>query len=299
MRTLFLLFLPSLLFTSTTIAQKFNVRNDWSLRQGAAATRSAYFLFDTVEIIRTGKTSSRVSQKALQLILDFQPEACVAYTSRKMRRHKNRELLEIRAIAYQYLFAYEKAIADYQEALALLPDDTTYQAIVHNFYELENYPKALQWAEKGLEAFPASVTLWHAYATVTQRAKPDWKASLPLYAKAAELDGTGRFYNMAGGVCWMHGESLAGVPYLSHAIAAEPENAFYYARRGSFYLEADHFDEAIADYLQAIALEPENASFWHELAQVYYFQKDGQRKQEAIRKSEKLGYGECLCIIHK
>ena len=118
----------------------------------------------------------------------------------------------------------EKAIEDYKLALAILPDDTTFETIAHYYYQLERYPEALQWVKNGLDQHPNSVTLWHALAKITQRAATDWHESLPLYVKTAELEGTARFYNMTGGVCWSYGDYACAVDHLDMAIAREPEN---------------------------------------------------------------------------
>ncbi len=298
MRKPLLILLSTCFFTFTLFAQKFDPRNYRATSMGAVATRANLFKVDSTGAVLPGHTSSTGVQKGLELFLEFQFESCIEYISRQLDRQERKELFELRGLCYQYLFEYEKAIEDYQQALAIHPDDTTFEAIVHNYYEMEKYTEALHWAEKGIEKHPASVVLWHALAKVTQRAAPDWHESLPVYRKAAEIDGTSRFYNMAGGVCWSYGDYDCAVEHLNMAIALAPGNAYYYSRRGSFYAEGGLYEKAIRDQLKAVELAPENGGYWHSLAEAYYFQGDKKRKKEALIRSVAPGYGECFCIIH-
>lgn len=165
---------------------------------------------------------SAAVKKACRLYQENELERCIAYTSRKLRNRENKVLLELRDLSYQQIGKPEKAIEDYKRALALSPHDTAYQAVGITYYQMEKYPEALHWMREGLKLYPNSVTLSLGLATVTQRASPDWKASLPLYVKTAELDGSGRFYNMAGMVCWNYGDYASAAEYVSKAIAIAP-----------------------------------------------------------------------------
>lgn len=51
----------------------------------------------------------------------------------------------------------------------------------------------MDWAKKGLEEYPNSVSLWFALAKVTEKVADDWHEAIPVYIKTAEIDGTAPF----------------------------------------------------------------------------------------------------------
>ena len=284
-----------------TVHAQYNARNSIAWSKGAAFVRPAYLHIDTTSAVSNflpGKISSPEAQQALSLLWQQEIEQSIAYTSAMIRQKKSKELYEIRAMGYQQLLQNHKAIRDYKKALAIIPDDTTYQAIAFNYYDIYQYSEALQWTREGLELYPNSATLWVMLASITHQTADDWRKAIPLYLKAAELEGTGRFYNFAGGECWEHRDRECAAAYISMAIEAAPDVLFYYDRRGEVYMEGGLYDRAIDNYLQAIEQAPENKGFWHGLANAYFAKGDESRKKEALEKYRELG-GKCSCDIHK
>jgi tetratricopeptide (TPR) repeat protein len=71
---------------------------------------------------------------------------------------------------------------------------------------------------------------------------------------------------------------------LDAKIAAEPDNAEWWAARGELYYENEGYDEAIRDLEQAIAIDSSRAEYYHLLADVYL---DYFRSRNALRTMEK------------
>lgn len=111
------------------------------------------------------------------------------------------------------------------------------------------------------------------------RAKPYLIISLALlfinlcfFPLAAIASNSGIRYQILGGLycCLMRDKAKAFEMY-SRGIAADPEgNHYNYYHRGEIYLMWDQYDEALADFEKAIALEPDDAEAYMGRGVVYY-----------------------------
>jgi tetratricopeptide (TPR) repeat protein len=120
----------------------------------------------------------------------------------------------------------ERAIADYDQAIALQPD-----------YALAYYNRGVAYADKG--------DLDHAIADYDQAI-----ALQPDYAVAYS----------SRGVAYHHkGDLDHAIANYDQAIALKPDYAEAYYNRGVAYRAKGDLDHAIADYDQAIALKPDYA----------------------------------------
>jgi tetratricopeptide (TPR) repeat protein len=70
------------------------------------------------------------------------------------------------------------------------------------------------------------------------------------------------------------------IDHLDHLIAAEPEQAKYYARRGQAFHQTGDRDKALADYSRALELHPEDAELWFQRGRIYDELKRGQQAVE-------------------
>jgi tetratricopeptide (TPR) repeat protein len=138
---------------------------------------------------------------------------------------------------------WDKAIADYSEALAIMPD-----------YE------------------PALIGRGKAYAESDQwdKAIADYSKVIADYSKAIELDP-----NNSDAWCrrgWVYqdmeqwDESIAD---FSKAIELSPDHAPKWHHRANSYADSGQWDKAIAGYSQAISLEADEIGHWGMRARAY------------------------------
>ena len=74
-------------------------------------------------------------------------------------------------------------------------------------------------------------------------------------------------------------DTLAAINYISKAVKTEPSNSEWYERRGYFYLLAEQYDEALADFKKVMDMKPGMVSGIILTAEVYYRQ---EKYQEAL-----------------
>jgi tetratricopeptide (TPR) repeat protein len=74
-------------------------------------------------------------------------------------------------------------------------------------------------------------------------------------------------------------DTLAAINYISKAVKTEPSNSEWYERRGYFYLLAEQYDEALADFKKVMDMKPGMVSGFILTAEVYYRQ---EKYQEAL-----------------
>ena len=74
-------------------------------------------------------------------------------------------------------------------------------------------------------------------------------------------------------------DTLAAINYISKAVKTEPSNSEWYERRGYFYLIAERYDEALADFKKVMDMKPGMVSGFILTAEVYYRQ---EKYQEAL-----------------
>ena len=61
--------------------------------------------------------------------------------------------------------------------------------------------------------------------------------------------------------CIEHGDLAGAIDHLDRAIYAQPDCAYLYVERASFYAQLGDLQHAIADYDLAIAIQPHNQLF--------------------------------------
>ena len=122
---------------------------------------------------------------------------------------------------------YEGAIADYDKAIALEPDNAD-AYILRGFarYHLQDYKRAIEDYDKAIELVPDNA----------------------------------RTYNIRGLVKSILKDYKGAIQDLDKVIKLKPDNAGVYASRGFAKDSIVDYEGAIADYDKTIALEPDNAN---------------------------------------
>ncbi len=125
---------------------------------------------------------------------------------------------------------YDKAIADYNQAIELAPKDT-------NAYD----DRGIAWAAKG----------------EYDKAIADYNQAIELNPEFASP------YNNRGNAWGDKGEYDKAIADYSRAIELNPKDADVYSNRGSAWADKGEYDKAFADYNRAIELHPRDASIYY------------------------------------
>lgn len=141
-----------------------------------------------------------------------------------------------RGITYKALGQYAQALADYEQALALDPNNALTYTNRGNTYEaLGQYEAALTDFNRTLVLDPnyanAYVNRGNAYASLEQ-----------------------------------YGDALAD---FTRALALNPNDALAYANRGAAYERLGQYAEALADYERTLALDPNDATTYYNRGVAY------------------------------
>ncbi|WP_407120149.1 tetratricopeptide repeat protein [Bradyrhizobium sp. STM 3561] len=146
-----------------------------------------------------------------------------------------------RGNAYQTKEDYDRAIADYDQAIALAPDAEgpfANRGIVHR--KKQEYDQAI--------------------ADLTRAIALGGKDGLVYFNRAEAYNGTGD-----------HDRAIAD---LDRAIALEPKSAGNYVGRGVAYYNKKDYDRAIADFNRAIAMDPKFGGAYYFRASAFNAKKD-------------------------
>jgi len=94
------------------------------------------------------------------------------------------------------------------------------------------------------------------------------------YDQVVKIDPTAEAYNGRGAAYADKGDLDHAIADFSQAIALDPKNAVFYDDRGDAYRDKNDDDHAIADFDQAITLDPKNAMAYKGRGAAYYDKSD-------------------------
>jgi len=140
---------------------------------------------------------------------------------------------------------YDRAIADYTEAIRLNPQD------------------ALAYNNRGVS--------YH-------NGKQDYDRAIADYTEAIRLNPQDALaYSNRGASYNAKKDYDRAIADLTEAIRLNPQDALAYNNRGFSYREKKDYDRAIADYTEAIRLNPQLANAYANRGNSYYYKKDYDR----------------------
>ncbi len=153
-----------------------------------------------------------------------------------------------RGSAYDNKDDYDRAIADYDQAIRLDPNEASLyfnRGVAHENKE------------------PLSDEREGYYA----RAIADYDQAIRLDPKFAPA------YYRRGSAFWNMGDDEHAIADYDRAISLDPNDSEFYLDRGLVYRDKGDYDRAIADYDQAIRLDPKNEQAYRE--RIYAYTKKG------------------------
>ena len=181
--------------------------------------------------------------------------------------------LSLRGDAWERTGDYKRALADYQLAIKLSPDD---KEIAGGPAALEflHLPEVLQIrkdaeAEAKVDAIdPRTAAYPSGYCAERGRvafSKDDFVGAIKHTTKAINYDEKNeKAYQLRGEVWLSKGFFEAAQKDLAEAIRISPKNKEAYVLRGITWAEMRQLDKAIGDYSEAIRQDPDYVSaYWH------------------------------------
>jgi tetratricopeptide (TPR) repeat protein len=142
----------------------------------------------------------------------------------------------LRGAAYSVKGEYDRAIADFDQALQSPRTDPPFPSTLISYLRL-----AFAHAHRG-----------YAYGR-----KGDFDRAMPDLNKAIELDPRfARAYALRAAIYALRGDAAHAIADADEALQLDPSDAFAYNARGKAYLDRGQFGLAIIDYEQALRLDP-------------------------------------------
>jgi Flp pilus assembly protein TadD len=196
-----------------------------------------------------------------------------------------------------------------------------------NYVLLNDYPDAIKWLEKAVEAEPKNKEAWYflgrAYYTrsriaearkafvnvleidshdakaennlglvLESEAQPD--AAMAAYRKAIEWQELSHMrpsqqpYLNLGSLLMEQSRLAEALPLLQKAVEIAPENALCRAKLGTAYLRLGKLPEARQELEKAVALAPDDPAGHYQLGKLYKDMKDMERAKAEFKKTEEL-----------
>jgi tetratricopeptide (TPR) repeat protein len=164
---------------------------------------------------------------------------------------ENAPYYRYRANAYANKGDYDRAIADYTEAIKLDPNDF------------------LAYRNRG---------------GVYHHIKGDFDRAIADYTQAIRLDPNDEYtFEVRGYAYAFKGEHDRAIADYTQAIKLNPNYSFAYNNRGFAYFAKGDFDRAIADYTQAIRLDPNYSLAYNNRGLAYNRKGDSTRARADYR----------------
>jgi serine/threonine protein kinase/tetratricopeptide (TPR) repeat protein len=193
------------------------------------------------------------------------------------------EILTYKGDTQSDLKQWERAVADYSEAISMKPDYfPAWTGRGRAYLGLGRWDEAIADFSKAIELDPNHFDPWHGCADAYMNME-QWDKALADYSKAIELSPDGRSaweaWEERFAVHLELGQADKGLAEISEAISLSPDDPWLYGHRASAYEMLGQWDKVLANISKAISLEPDNAHWWCWRAEIYSNMK---RWDEAI-----------------
>ncbi len=193
--------------------------------------------------------------------------------------------------AYLSKGKYDKAIEEYEKALAGNPSLVEAHNNMGNAYARKGeFDKAIEAFEKALVSNPTHVeahnNLGNAYMI-----KGKYDKAIEEYEKALALNPTHvEAHNNLGNAYVRKGEYDKAIEEFEKALASNPNLTGAYLNVGNIYYAKGMLDEAIVQYKKALAINPDFAAAHNFLGKAYYRINNYSMAEDHLDKALALGY---------
>jgi lipoprotein NlpI len=179
-------------------------------------------------------------------------------------------LLFSRGVSYEALGLRDRALGDFDAAIALLPQFPSsyiYRALI--WTDRREFDRARDDLMQALRLNPNNALIYNNLGSVYEH-REELDLALENYGAAIRLDPAyaEAFYNRAHAFIAKQDYQAAIVDY-DRAIALQKDFADAYSNRGGLYLMQGDAERAIADFSEAIRLRDSDPAFWANRANGY------------------------------
>ena len=179
-----------------------------------------------------------------------------------------------RGIAYENKKDYDRAIADYSEAIKLEPTASRFHYRANINYTTKNYDQAIADYNEAIRLEPNA--LRYTDRADTYHIKKDYDHAIADYGEAIRREPTAARYTARGNSYVAKKDYPQAIADYSEAIKLEP-TATRLVDRANAYDNMKDTDRAIADYGEAIRLDPKKTSAYNNRGYAYFRKKEYDR----------------------
>ena len=183
-----------------------------------------------------------------------------------------------RGLAYAHKGDYDRAIADYDQAIQLQPDLAEAYSNRGNAYaDKGDYDRAIADYDQAIQLQPDYTTAYNNRG-ITYADKGDTGRAIADFDQAIQLQPDYALaYNNRGATYAHKGDHDCAIADYDQAIQLRPDYALAYNNRGLAYADKGDYDRAIADFDQTIQLQPDDAAAYYNRGNAYADKGDYDR----------------------
>jgi tetratricopeptide (TPR) repeat protein len=262
---------------------------DEALRQidDAVRQKESWMAWQCKAMVHRGRDERSAAESALARALELAPDQPELYLERgwmylsakdtenalaefdkalKINPHSVRALYS-RASSYGILKNYEQALTDFGAALAICPDAVDcLESRMAMLVILKKPYRALNDAEALLKLDPTDGSAYHTRGLILLN-QGEFDGSLASLKEALRLMDSKSAKKRANifmmrGTCYLQQEKVTeALADYSEAIRLDPDEASYYGNRAIIWLTKEDLSHAIDDCSKAIQLDPQSATW--------------------------------------
>jgi tetratricopeptide (TPR) repeat protein len=169
-----------------------------------------------------------------------------------------------RGIAHVEQGRYQQAIADFNRALQIKPDNAAaYINLGHTHMEMGQYQQAMADFDRAIEIEPDNA-LAHLARGSVHRMLGQYQRAIADLNWVIQIEPDNALAHFGRGNSYLSlGRYQQAIADFNKAIQIEPYNAEAYISRGLAHYNLDRHKQAIADYDKAIGIEPDDAKAYY------------------------------------
>jgi tetratricopeptide (TPR) repeat protein len=165
---------------------------------------------------------------------------------------------------------YDRAIADYTQAIRLDPNDAAAYINRGSAYnDKGDYDRAITDLNQAIRLDPNDATAYNNRGFAYHN-KKDYDRARADFTQAIRLNPNNDiYYNNRGNAYYSQRDYNSAIADYTTAIRLNPDSGILYSNRGDAYKNIKNLDSAIWDYEAALRLRPEDDSIRDKLVQAY------------------------------